>query len=223
MMAAGIVVVLLGSGCPSGDSVPEMTWAERRALECKANLQAIGDHLTAQYYGGAPISAEMVKDLPARVTTCPAAEDNTYQTSLEQALGKLPDEAVITCEGHHHEEVGWAPDFPRWTSDQGVQENAEGVTAAPPSLGLPVPADARFVRTQAKQGSALVVFATESDLEELARHYSELLNPGADFVQPFQNGELSVTGNLNHIAYSVTLRQDPGEVEVVYEPLMEPR
>lgn len=220
-MAAGLVALLAGSGCLGGSAVPEMSWDERHALECKANLDSLGRQLDLPRYLGS-LHERAVQDLPAHLLRCPAAEANTYRASLERAVGKAAGDAVLFCEGHHHQGVGFAPHFPRWTSAEGVQENAEGVTAVPSSLALGLPADAVMVASGARQGTVVVEFTTKSDPEELARHYFELLNPEADFVTPFARGRLTVTGELDHIAYTVVFRKD-APVEVRYEPPMELR
>lgn len=98
------------------------TRAEALIGACTSNLKNIGTALEMYSTDNAGRFPTQLSSLtPAYlkvVPTCPSARKDTYSPTFASATS--PDAYTIMCEGHHHAEARCSPNFPQYTSTQGV-------------------------------------------------------------------------------------------------------
>lgn len=101
------------------------------AAGCKANLRNIGTGLemwAVENGGHYPDSLEqIVGDHLEAIPACPAAETDTYSATYRKYKRLETDEYEnyeVYCQGHHHEDVGLAEDYPRYDGYHGLLESA---------------------------------------------------------------------------------------------------
>ena len=89
---------------------------------CKSNLKNIGTALemySTDYQGQfpptlAPLAPNYLKVIP----TCPAAGADTYSPGYTRS--ETAEAYTVCCKGRNHADMGCPPDFPAYTSSQGL-------------------------------------------------------------------------------------------------------
>lgn len=125
----GQLVQSLGSSGPmvplvAGIAIPNFVRARSmgQVTACKSNLKNIGTALEMYSTDNAgrfptglgPLVPNYLRVMP----TCPSAGRDTYSRSYEAASN--PDAYTVCCEGPHHAGAGLPPDYPKYTSTQGL-------------------------------------------------------------------------------------------------------
>ena len=89
---------------------------------CKSNLKNIGTALemySTDNSGRFPTAlSQLTPNYLRRIPTCPSATADTYSMTFQSASN--PDAYTVMCTGAHHREAGMPPNFPRYTSTQGL-------------------------------------------------------------------------------------------------------
>lgn len=99
--------------------VPRLT-----LMACRSNLKNIGTALemwSVDHHGQYPTSLPQLKpDYFKQIPTCPSVNRDTY--SAAYTMTRNPDTYAVGCKGSNHTSEGAPPNFPRYTSTQGLIE-----------------------------------------------------------------------------------------------------
>ena len=95
-----------------------------RVLSCKSNLKNLGTALemwSTDNRGNFPAHLGQVAPNYVRaIPTCPAAQRDTYSASYRMRAN--PNYYAFFCQGANHTSEGYPANFPRYTSDRGLQD-----------------------------------------------------------------------------------------------------
>lgn len=96
--------------------------AQGQVTACKSNLKNIGtacEMYATDHHGRYPTStADLTPDYLKVIPTCPAAGRDTYSEGFVSHA--QPDAYTVVCTGMNHNAVGDGPNFPQYTSTQGL-------------------------------------------------------------------------------------------------------
>lgn len=122
----GQLVQSMGSSAPvlgvvAAIAIPSFERARHlgQLVGCESNLKNIGTALEMYDvdYGSYPRSLAMLTPEYLRyIPTCPAAGADTYSSSYSVSATGY----TVTCAGAHHQAVGLPPNYPQYTSTQGL-------------------------------------------------------------------------------------------------------
>lgn len=92
---------------------------------CKANVKNLGTALemySTDYEGHYPPSlSQLTPNYLKVIMQCPMAHKDTYSATYE--VNSNPDRYTLHCQGDNHHEVGLQPNYPMYSSEQGLIEH----------------------------------------------------------------------------------------------------